>query len=95
MMIGIAEKVLAAVSGPLIHFIFVNFRLELDEIVKLYSDTGLVLDEAMQEFIAKSREAVKASRQVRHRRLPISAAREERPPSLKRESNHTDLGSST
>jgi len=64
MMIGIAEKVLAAVSGPLIHFIFVNSRLELDEIVKLYSDTGLVLDEAMQEFIAKSREAVKASRQV-------------------------------
>ena len=64
MMIGIAEKVLAAVSGPLIHFIFVNSRLELDEIVKLYSDTGLVLDEAMQEFIANSREAVKASRQV-------------------------------
>jgi ABC-type nitrate/sulfonate/bicarbonate transport system substrate-binding protein len=35
-----------------------------EEIIKLYSDTGLVSDEAMQEFIANSKEAVKTSRQV-------------------------------
>jgi ABC-type nitrate/sulfonate/bicarbonate transport system substrate-binding protein len=46
----------AAVAG-LIH----------EEILKLYSDTGLVSDDAMQEFIANSKEALKASR-------PITAA---------------------
>jgi NitT/TauT family transport system substrate-binding protein len=35
-----------------------------DEIVKLYSDTGLVSDEAMQEFIATAKETLKASREV-------------------------------
>jgi ABC-type nitrate/sulfonate/bicarbonate transport system substrate-binding protein len=35
-----------------------------EEIVKLYSDTGLVSDEAMQEFIANSKESLKVSRQV-------------------------------
>jgi len=35
-----------------------------DEIVKLYSDTGLVPDDAIQEFIANSKEALKTSRQV-------------------------------
>jgi len=35
-----------------------------EEIVKLYSDTGLVSDEAMQEFIANSKEALKVSRDV-------------------------------
>lgn len=35
-----------------------------EEVVKLYSDTGIVSDEAMQEFIANSKEAVKTSRDV-------------------------------
>lgn len=35
-----------------------------EEIVKLYSGTGLVSEEAMQEFIANSKEALKVSRQV-------------------------------
>jgi NitT/TauT family transport system substrate-binding protein len=35
-----------------------------EEIEKLYSDTGLVSDEAMQEFIANSKEALKVSREV-------------------------------
>jgi len=35
-----------------------------EEILKLYSDTGTVSDEAMQEFIANSKEAVKTSREV-------------------------------
>ena len=35
-----------------------------EEIVKLYSDTGLVSDEAIQEFIANSKEALKVSREV-------------------------------
>jgi hypothetical protein len=35
-----------------------------DEVVKLYSDTGLVSDDAIQEFIANSKEALKVSRQV-------------------------------
>jgi ABC-type nitrate/sulfonate/bicarbonate transport system substrate-binding protein len=35
-----------------------------EEVVKLYSDTGIVSDEAMQEFIANSKEAVKTSREV-------------------------------
>ena len=35
-----------------------------EEIVKLYSDTGLVSDEAMQEFIANSKETLKSSREI-------------------------------
>ena len=35
-----------------------------EEIVKLYSDTGMVSDEAMQEFIANSKEALKVTREV-------------------------------
>ncbi len=35
-----------------------------EEIVKLYSDTGLVSDEAMQEFIANSKETLKTPREV-------------------------------
>jgi NitT/TauT family transport system substrate-binding protein len=35
-----------------------------EEIVKLYSDTGLISDDAMQEFIANSKEALKVSREV-------------------------------
>jgi hypothetical protein len=35
-----------------------------EEIIKLYSDTGLVSDEAMEEFVVNSKEALKASRQV-------------------------------
>src|SRR6266540_3507251 len=34
------------------------------EIVKLYSDTGLISDEAMQEFIVTSKEVLKTSRDV-------------------------------
>ena len=35
-----------------------------EEIVKLYSDTGLISDDAMQEFIANSKESLKVSREV-------------------------------
>jgi NitT/TauT family transport system substrate-binding protein len=35
-----------------------------EEIVKLYSDTGLISDEAMQEFIDTSKEVLKTSRDV-------------------------------
>jgi ABC-type nitrate/sulfonate/bicarbonate transport system substrate-binding protein len=35
-----------------------------EEIVKLYSDTGLVSDEAMQEFMANSKESLKVSWEV-------------------------------
>jgi NitT/TauT family transport system substrate-binding protein len=35
-----------------------------EEIIKLYSDTGLVSDEAMQEFIATAKETLKVSREV-------------------------------
>jgi ABC-type nitrate/sulfonate/bicarbonate transport system substrate-binding protein len=35
-----------------------------EEAIKLFSDTGVVADDAMQEFIANSKEALKASRQV-------------------------------
>ena len=35
-----------------------------EEVVKLYSDTGLVSDEAMQEFITNSKEALKVTREV-------------------------------
>jgi hypothetical protein len=35
-----------------------------EEAVKLFSDNGLVSDEAMQEFIANSKEALKVFREV-------------------------------
>jgi hypothetical protein len=35
-----------------------------EEVIKLYSDTGLVSDEAMQEFIANAKEALKTTREV-------------------------------
>jgi ABC-type nitrate/sulfonate/bicarbonate transport system substrate-binding protein len=35
-----------------------------EEVIKLYSDTGLVSDEAMQEFIATGKETLKVSREV-------------------------------
>jgi ABC-type nitrate/sulfonate/bicarbonate transport system substrate-binding protein len=35
-----------------------------EEIINLYSDTGLVTDDAMQEFITNSKEALKTTRQV-------------------------------
>jgi ABC-type nitrate/sulfonate/bicarbonate transport system substrate-binding protein len=35
-----------------------------EEILKLYSDTGLIADEAMQEFIANAKETLKVSREV-------------------------------
>lgn len=35
-----------------------------EEIVKLYSETGIVSDEAMQEFVANSKEALKVTREV-------------------------------
>jgi ABC-type nitrate/sulfonate/bicarbonate transport system substrate-binding protein len=35
-----------------------------EEIIKLYSDTGIVSDEAMHEFIANSKEALKSTREV-------------------------------
>lgn len=35
-----------------------------EEIVKLYSDTGVVSDDAMQEFIVNSKEALKSHREV-------------------------------
>ncbi|HEY7219159.1 MAG TPA: ABC transporter substrate-binding protein [Candidatus Binatia bacterium] len=35
-----------------------------EEIVKLYSDTGIVSDDAMREFIANAKDAVKTSREV-------------------------------
>jgi hypothetical protein len=35
-----------------------------EETIKLYSDTGLVSDDAMQEFIANSKESLKVSREV-------------------------------
>jgi ABC-type nitrate/sulfonate/bicarbonate transport system substrate-binding protein len=35
-----------------------------DEVVKLYSDTGLVSDEAMHEFIATSKEVLKTAKEV-------------------------------
>jgi ABC-type nitrate/sulfonate/bicarbonate transport system substrate-binding protein len=47
---GIQDSVVAA----LIH----------EEAVKLYSDTGLVADEALREFIANSKEALKVAREV-------------------------------
>lgn len=37
-----------------------------EEIVKLYSDTGVVSEEAMQEFIANSKETLKSSHEVPH-----------------------------
>ena len=35
-----------------------------EEIIKLYSDTGIVSDEAMHEFIANSKDALKSTREV-------------------------------
>lgn len=35
-----------------------------DEIIKLYSDTGVVSDEAIQEFIANSKETLKSTREI-------------------------------
>ena len=35
-----------------------------EEIIKLYSDTGIVSDEAMQEFVVNSKEALKSTREV-------------------------------
>ena len=35
-----------------------------EETVKLYSDNGLVSDDAMQEFIVNSKESLKMSREV-------------------------------
>lgn len=35
-----------------------------EEILNLFSDTGLVSDEAMQEFIAQSKETLKSSREI-------------------------------
>jgi NitT/TauT family transport system substrate-binding protein len=37
-----------------------------EEILKLYSDTGVVSEEAMQEFIANSKETLKSAREVSH-----------------------------
>jgi ABC-type nitrate/sulfonate/bicarbonate transport system substrate-binding protein len=38
--------------------------LVYEETVKLYSDNGLISDDAMQEFIANSKESLKVSRDV-------------------------------
>jgi hypothetical protein len=35
-----------------------------EEIIRLYSDTGVISDQALQEFIANSKEALKVSREV-------------------------------
>jgi ABC-type nitrate/sulfonate/bicarbonate transport system substrate-binding protein len=35
-----------------------------EEIIKLYSDTGIVSDEAMQEFIANAKDVLKSTREV-------------------------------
>ena len=35
-----------------------------DEVFKIYSDTGIVSDEAVQEFICAAKEALKVSREV-------------------------------
>jgi hypothetical protein len=35
-----------------------------EEAIKLFSDNGLVSDEAMQEFIANSKETLKVTREV-------------------------------
>jgi hypothetical protein len=54
-------KVLAKESG-----IYDPMVAELvhEEAVKLYSDTGLISDEAMHEFISASKESLKTSREV-------------------------------
>jgi NitT/TauT family transport system substrate-binding protein len=54
-------KLLAKESG--IHDAAVA-ALVHEETIKLYSDTGLVSDDAMQEFIANSKESLKVSREV-------------------------------
>jgi len=38
--------------------------LVYEEAVKLYSDNGLIAEDAMQEFIANSKESLKVSREV-------------------------------
>ena len=38
--------------------------LVYEEAVKLYSDNGLISDDAMREFIANSKESLKVSREV-------------------------------
>jgi ABC-type nitrate/sulfonate/bicarbonate transport system substrate-binding protein len=54
-------KLLAKESGIHDHVVA---GLVHEEAVKLFSDNGLVSDEAMQEFIANSKEALKVSREV-------------------------------
>ena len=54
-------KLLAKESG--IHDSIVA-GLVYEEAVKLYSDNGLISDDAMQEFIANSKESLKVSREV-------------------------------
>jgi ABC-type nitrate/sulfonate/bicarbonate transport system substrate-binding protein len=40
--------------------------LVYEEAVKLYSDNGLISDDALQEFVANSKESLKISREVSH-----------------------------
>jgi hypothetical protein len=54
-------KLLAKESG--IHDPVVA-SLVYEEAVKLYSDNGLISDDAMQEFIVNSKESLKVSREV-------------------------------
>jgi ABC-type nitrate/sulfonate/bicarbonate transport system substrate-binding protein len=58
---GDFTKLLAKESG--IHDPVVA-NLIHEEIIKLYSDNGIVSDEAMQEFVANSKEALKSTREV-------------------------------
>ena len=58
---GEFTKLLAKESG--IHDSVVAGLIH-EEIVKLYSDRGIVSDDAMQEFIANSKEALKSTREV-------------------------------
>jgi hypothetical protein len=54
-------KLLAKESG--VHDLVVAGLIH-EEIVKLYSDTGVISDEAMQELIGSSKEVLKTSREV-------------------------------
>jgi ABC-type nitrate/sulfonate/bicarbonate transport system substrate-binding protein len=54
-------KLLAKESG--IHDPIVGGLIH-EEIIKLYSDTGVVSDEAIQEFIANSKETLKSNREI-------------------------------
>jgi ABC-type nitrate/sulfonate/bicarbonate transport system substrate-binding protein len=58
---GELVKLLAKESG--VHDLVVAGLIH-EEIVKLYSDSGLISDEAMQEFIASSKEVLKTSKEV-------------------------------